>query len=168
MATRWDELSGTFYRIMFESDEHLVLAGAKSPEGRFHHSGLPALYLSSKIDWAAKAIDTYRRPGDARRVAVPLHVDRARIVDLRKADVCADLSIRRLDAAVPWRPQRQMGQPADSWRPADIVRSSDADGMVYTARSAPDRWHLVLFRWNALGGPKITVAGPSTTVADMD
>lgn len=168
VATRWNELSGTFYRILFEADQHLVLTGAKSPEGRFHHSGLPALYLSPRADWAALAIDTYRRPGDPRRLAVPLHVEQAKIVDLRNADHCANLSIQRLDAAVPWRPQRQRGQRADSWRPADIVRSSDADGMIYTARSAPDRWHLVLFRWNVLGGPEITVAGPTIAVADMD
>lgn len=168
VATRWNELSGTFYRILFEADQHLVLTGAKSSEGRFHHSGLPALYLSPRADWAAKAIDTYRRPGDPRRLAVPLHVEQAKIVDLRNADHCANLSIQRLDAAIPWRPQRQRGQRADSWRPADIVRSSDADGMIYTARSAPDRWHLVLFRWNVLGGPEITVAGPTIAVADMD
>jgi len=36
----------------------------EEPEGRFHHDGLPALYLSSRADWAAKVIDTYRHPGD--------------------------------------------------------------------------------------------------------
>lgn len=163
---RWDERSGTFYRIVFEADQDQVLAGARHPEGRFHHGGLPALYLSCRADWAAKAIETYRQPGDPRRLAVPLQVERAKIVDLRRADHCAQLSIQKLDAAVPWRPQRQRGQPADSWRPADIVRSSQADGMVYPARSAPERWHLVLFRWNALGGPTITAAGAATLVPE--
>lgn len=168
MTARWDEITGTFYRILFEADQHLVLTGAKNPEGRFHHDGLPALYLSSRTDWAAKAIETYRHAGDPRRVAVPLRVEKARIVDLRKADHCRLLSIRPLDASVPWQPQRQLGQSADSWKPADIIRSSEADGMVYSARSAPERWHLVLFRWNALGGPQIKVAGPAIAVADTD
>ncbi|CAN5505768.1 hypothetical protein BH10PSE3_BH10PSE3_05320 [soil metagenome] len=161
-----DELSGTFYRIVFEADQHLALAGAKSPEGRFHHGGLPALYLSSKVDWAAKAIAPYRRPGDARRLVVPLHVERARIVDLRKAEHCAALSIQPLDADIPWRPQREKELVADSWKPADLVRASDGDGMIYTARSAPERWHLVLFRWNDLGGPKVVPAGSAVAEAD--
>jgi len=71
VATRSDELSGTFYRILFEADQHLVLTGAKSPEGRFHHGGLPALYLSSRADWAAKASplgDSHCRHGADRKV----------------------------------------------------------------------------------------------------
>ena len=160
VAAGWDEHSGIFYRILFEADQDQVLAGATSPEGRFHHSRLPALYLSPRADWAAKAIDPYRRPDDPRRLVLPLRVERAKIVDLRKVDHCADLSIQRRDAAIPWQSQRQKGQAADSWRPADLVRASNADGMIYTARSAPDRWHLVLFRWNGLGGPRVAVAGP--------
>lgn len=31
--------------------------------------------------------------------------------------------------------------------------------MIYTSRTAPDRWHLLLFRWNELGGPKIRLLG---------
>jgi hypothetical protein len=117
------------------------------------------MYLSSTAGWAAKAIATYRRPGDQPRLAIPLRVEKARVVDLRKAAHCANLSIQPLDAAIPWQPQRRKGQPADSWRPADHVRGSDADGMIYVARSAPNRWHLVPFRWNALGGPTVVVSG---------
>lgn len=168
MPMKWDEISGAFHRVLFAADQDLVLHGARSPEGRFHHSGWPALYLSSRADWAAKAIDPYRRCGDPPRVTVPLYVAQARVVDLRNADHCAALSIEPSDAAIPWRPQRQSGQRPDSWKPADIVRASQADGMIYTARSAPDRWHLVLFRWNAPGGPRVTVAGSATAQGDAD
>ncbi|HWW24662.1 MAG TPA: RES family NAD+ phosphorylase [Caulobacter sp.] len=158
MAKAWDEISGTFYRVLFEADRQVVLDGAKSPEGRFHHDGQPALYLSPTADWAAAAIDVYRRAGDPPRSTVPLRVDHAKIVDLRKSSHCAALSIDAEDAAIPWRTQRSRGDRADSWKPAKAVRASDADGMIYTARSAPDRWHLVLFRWNGLGGPMVAVA----------
>ncbi|TCS15290.1 RES family NAD+ phosphorylase [Caulobacter sp. BK020] len=157
MAKVWDEISGRFYRVLFEADRSVVLDGAKSPEGRFHHDGQPALYLSPSAEWAARAIDVYRRAGDPPRSTVPLKVDRAKIVDLRKASHCAALSINAEDAAIPWRPQRSRGDRADSWKLAEVVRASDADGMIYTARSARERWHLVLFRWNGSGGPTVAV-----------
>jgi len=41
---------------------------------------------------------------------------------------------------------------------SDTARKLDADGMIYTARTDPARWHLVLFRWNEHGGACVTAA----------
>lgn len=59
---------------------------------------------------------------------------------------------------MPWLPERSAGLPATSWRASDAVRAAGADGMIYTARSAPHRWHLVLFRWNE-GSARLAVDG---------
>ncbi|MCB2134843.1 MAG: RES family NAD+ phosphorylase [Rhodobacteraceae bacterium] len=141
-------ISGLFYRIVFTEFAASVLEGVRNPEGRYHHDGEPAIYLSPTPEWAAMAIDTYLRPGDAPRVIVPLRVADARICDLRDATTCAELDIDPEWPSVPWQPERAAGKPATSWRASDAVRRQGADGMIYRARSYPDRWHLVLFRWN--------------------
>lgn len=160
-----DELTGVFYRIVAASDVSRILEGARSPEGRFHHSSQPALYVSSSVEKALKAIEVYRRPDEEERIAIPLQITGAKVVDLRNARQCARMSINPTDAAVPWQPQRQRGERPDSWRPADFVRKSGADGMIYTARSAPERWHVVLFKWNVARAPSVAVAGPPIPIA---
>ena len=154
-------ISGTFFRIVYAEHATDSLQGARSPEGRFHHDGEPALYMSSRPDWALKAVEAYLRPGDPPRVTVPLALGPARIVDLGDAALCDRLGIDAAHAAIPWQPQRARGEAPHTWRPADASRRAGADGMIYTARSAPDRWHLVLFRWNCAGGPAVAVSGPS-------
>jgi RES domain-containing protein len=154
----WDELSGSFYRVVRLDEEERVLDGAASIEGRFHHRGQPALYMSPSVEAAGHAVARFVRDGDPSRRAFELTVSGASVVDLRNPLHCRALSIDPQDAAIDWMPQREAGEPANSWRPADAVRSAGADGMIYTARSHPARWHLVLFRWNAMGGPRILIA----------
>jgi hypothetical protein len=48
---------------------------------------------------------------------------------------------------VPWQPQRATGRAATTWAASDAVRAAGADGLIYSARSMPTRWHVVLFRW---------------------
>jgi RES domain-containing protein len=156
----WRELSGTFYRIVRPGEEQRVLDGASSIEGRFHHSGQRALYMSPSAEDAGHAFARFVRAGDPPGVAVELVLSGAKVADLRNRHHCKALGIDPHDAAIDWIPQRNAGQPARSWRPADAVRSAGADGMIYTARSNPERWHAVLFRWNEDSGPKISVRQP--------
>lgn len=125
-----------------------VLDPAVSPEGRFHHDGQPTLYVSSRPDWAEHAIRAYVRDGDPPRVICELQIDRVRVLDLRDRAQCSAWGIDPALAAVPWLPQREKGACASSWRPTDIAREGGAEGMIYTARSAPERWHMVLFEWS--------------------
>lgn len=156
------ELSGQFWRIVLQAGLSRLMDGARSPEGRFHHAGQPALYLSPDVTAAGHAIATYLRPDDPPRVAVPLVLRGARVMDLRQPATVAALGLAGDETAVPWVPQRAIGQPATTWRASDAVRAAGADGMIYTARSAPERWHLVLFRWNAGGnGAQLAAAGPA-------
>lgn len=154
-------VSGRFYRIIFASDRDAPLRGALSPEGRFHHDGQPALYMSPSPQAAAFAIARYLRPNDPPRLLQPLHLEAAQLLDLRNPAVIRHLGLNGNEASVPWQPERQQGLPATPWRASDAARAAGADGILYAARSEPSRWHIVLFRWNGTG-PRLAPDGPAT------
>lgn len=139
--------SDYFHRIVPAARAAEALAPAISPEGRFHHDSQPALYVSPRPDWACHAIAAYVRPDDPPRMIVELHLTDARLLDLRDPSHCAAFGIDPTLAAVPWLPQRAKGLPASTWTASDRARASGADGMIYTARTKPSRWHVVLFSW---------------------
>ena len=140
-------LDGLFYRIVPTARAATALAPAVNPEGRFHHDSQPTLYVSSRPDWACHAIQTYVRDTDPPRVICELRLNAPKVLDLRNPDHCAAWDIDPKLAAIPWLPQRASGLPASTWEVSDRARASGADGMIYTARTEPTRWHLVLFRW---------------------
>lgn len=150
-------LGGRFWRILPAAAD--PLSPVRSPEGRFHHSGQPALYCSPSPEAAGHAVAPYLRPGDPPRLAFPLHLHGARIADLRDPATLAALGLHGHETAVPWLPERAAGRPATTWTASGAARAAGACGMIYTARSAPDRWHLVLFRWNAATGAQLARAG---------
>lgn len=141
-------IRGLFYRIVPQERVALVLDPAISPEGRFHHDGQPTLYVSPRPDWAEHAIKAYVRDDDPPRAICELDIGQANVLDLRDLDQCAAWGADASLAAVPWVPERARGFAASSWRIADLARNNGADGMIYTARSEPSRWHLVLFNWS--------------------
>ena len=154
---RLSRADGTFYRIVFTHDAPRLLDGVHSPEGRFHHSGQPALYMSPSPEAAAFAVATYLQPSDPPRVTARLRLTGARVVDLRDNDTLAALGLTN-EPSVEWQPERAQGLPATSWRASDAARATGADGMIYTSRKVPSRWHLVLFRWNQPGGALVELA----------
>ncbi|OJY65989.1 MAG: hypothetical protein BGP16_06195 [Sphingobium sp. 66-54] len=103
------------------------------------------------------AVAPYVRPDDPPRTMWCLSVDSAR-VDVRDAALWRALDIDPADSAVPWQPQLAEGICPATWTVSDGARRAGADGLIYTARSDPRRWHLVLFRWNEFGGPVMKVA----------
>ena len=139
-------LDGLFYRIVPAARADQVLAPATSPEGRFHHDSQPTLYVSPRPDWAEHAIKVYVRDTDPPRVICELRLTAANVLDLRDPANCTAAGIEPALAAIPWLPQRAQGLPASTWQVSDRARACGADGMIYTARSEPSRWHLVLFR----------------------
>ena len=154
----WCDLScveGAFFRIMFARDAGRVLAGAAAPQGRYHHDEQHALYVSSRPEWTWKAVESYIKSGDPLRVVYRLHVSMARVVDIRNENHRNLLGVARSDSDAPWQPQLASGNRPSTWNVSDKARKSGADGLIYTARTAPERWHLVLFRWNELGGPAV-------------
>ncbi len=156
----WTAIAGTFWRSVFTSDVGRILQGAKSPEGRYHHDGQKALYLSPSPEYSRIAIDTYLRPDDPPRLIVPLALTNASLADLREPKVQRALGLNGTEASVPWQPQRAFGQPATAWIASDAARGAGADGIIYAARTDPARWHIVLFQWNQSDGPQLRQIGP--------
>jgi RES domain-containing protein len=152
-------ISGQFWRSVFATDAGSVLAGARSPEGRYHHDGQSALYISPSAEFSRIAIDAYLKADDPPRVIVPLDLTGAALLDVRLATVQRALGLNGTESGTLWQPQRAAGLPATSWIASDAVRNAGADGMIYAARSDPDRWHVVLFRWNMPSGPVIRQSG---------
>jgi RES domain-containing protein len=152
-------LAGRFWRTVFASDVARVLNGAVSPEGRYHHDGQGALYLSPSPDYSRIAIDTYVRTDDPPRVIVPLDVTHAHLADLRAPDVQQALGLAGHESGTLWQPERAKGLPATSWIASNAARHAGADGIIYAARSDATRWHIVLFRWNAPTGPQVKQSG---------
>jgi RES domain len=144
---QFHRLDGFFYRIVTQDRADQALAPAIHPEGRFHHDAQPALYVSPRPDWAEHAIRTYVRDDDPPRVICELRLKGTKLLDLRNPTHCALADIDQSLAAVPWLPERARGLPASTWSVSDPARASGADGMIYTARSEPSRWHIVLFNW---------------------
>lgn len=140
-------LDGLFYRIVPRDRAAQALSPAISSEGRFHHDAQPSLYVSPRPGWAEHAIRPYVRDDDPPRVVCELRLTGAKVLDLRNPAPCAAWGIDPRLAAVPWLPERANGLPASTWAVSDRARTSGADGMIYTARTQPSRWHLVLFRW---------------------
>ncbi len=154
-----EPLAGRFYRMLFVQDLLRLLDGAIRPEGRFHHSGQPALHLSPSVEAAGFAVDIYVGSNDPPRVVQPMVLTGARIMDLRRPEVFRHFGLNGNEPSVPWLPEREAGMPATSWRASDAVRKSAVDGMVFSSRRNAARWHLVLFQWNALGHATVTRCG---------
>ncbi len=155
-----NSVTGRFWRSIFASEAERILYGAKSAEGRYHHDGQSALYISPTPEFSRVAVDTYVRDGDPPRVIVPLSVRAAQIIDIRDRGVQRALKLNGTEAGMLWQPERAAGRQATSWIASDAARSTGADGMIYAARSDPARWHIVLFRWNDSAGAQIRQSGP--------
>lgn len=69
------------------------------------------------------------------------------MLNLRDAGQCAAWGAEAALGAVPWMPERALGQRATTWTLSDLARDRGAEGMIYSSRRTPSRWHLVLFDW---------------------
>jgi RES domain-containing protein len=159
------ELSGKFYRTIPVNQIDRVLA-PPTPQsaGRYHRHGQRALYMSPNLDWARRAVSGYMREDMKPRFVFTLDVIGARVFDQRSLRSCRDIGVDRDLSNRPWRPALNEGKEPDSWQISDQIRELDADGLIDVSRHIPGGWHLVLFRWNAFGGPVVRVSGGPATV----
>ncbi|MBD3802050.1 MAG: RES family NAD+ phosphorylase [Thioclava sp.] len=134
--------NGTVWRILSADRVVQVLEPVRHPEGRFHHSGQPALYASLSAEGAAVALRRYVRAGDPPRVIVPLRITAEKMVDLRGTPDQAA-------ASIVWQDGRAAGAPSPTWVFSDRARSAGAQGLIYASRSRPELSHLVLFEITA-------------------
>ena len=151
-------LSGTFYRLIDMARAGDVLAPAKAPEGRFHHDGQQAIYLSETPEGTRVAMAYYARAGDPEQTLFTLHLTGAMVVDATDFDHCAQLGIDPSPARIRWQKERTAGRVASTWALSDAARALGADGMLYPSSTRPDLTHLVLWRWNQTDAPQLKIA----------
>ncbi len=124
---------GIAWRAIFPGQDPRRPVG--SPEGRFHHSGLSAIYTSLTPEGCIVAMQRYLRADESARIIVPLTLDLTRVADLRG---------RREPSAV-WQDARAAGLAAPTWAFSDAARDAGAQAMLYSSRSRPDLTHLAIF-----------------------
>lgn len=152
--------NGRCWRMKFLAQADDVLAPATAPEGRSHHGGQRAIYLSTSPEGTVLGTRRYMRANDPPRAIFPLNVRNARIVDLRDPVATARLGIDTTHRAIDWHSLRALGQTSPTWAISDRVRELGLDGMLYASSAEPARTHLTLFRWNEDGAARLTCAGP--------
>jgi len=121
--------------------------------------------MSPQLEWAMIAVSGYIREDGRPRVVIPLTVSNAHVIDQQDEDACRSLGINRDLSNAPWRPALEAGVEPPSWRNADAARAAGADGIIDRSRMIPGGWHVNLFRWNALGGPTVTISGEPIAIA---
>ncbi|MFV0624136.1 RES domain-containing protein [Sphingomonas sp. ac-8] len=158
-------MEGLFYRSVPADRVAEVLAPPRPDSaGRYHRPGQATLYMSPSLEWATIAVSGYIREDGIVRVVVPLRVGMAQVLDQHDAAACRLLGSDREHSNIPWRRELAAGREPPSWRNADAARRAGADGIIDRSRMIPGGWHLNLFRWNALGGPAVTVCGEPTPI----
>ena len=98
------------------------------------------------------------------RVIFPLLVSEARVLDLRDEGACLRLGVDRERANTSWRKTLAAGGRPPSWDIADAARGMGADGLIDRSRLRPGAWHVALFHWNALGGPRVELDGAAEPI----
>ena len=164
------DINGKFYRtISVNQSDRVLEPPASQSAGRYHRHGQRALYMSPSLDWARMAVSGYMREDMKPRFVFTVDVTGARVFDQRSQSACRIAGIDRDLSNRPWRAALKAGTEPDSWQVADKVRGLDADGLVDVSRHIPGGWHLVLFKWNEFGGPKLRVSGgPETVYPKLD
>lgn len=162
LPSRTDTLipfAGRVWRAGFLSQADKILGAARAPQGRGHHSGQSALYLSGTPEGCRVALKAYQNPNDPARGIFPFAVSDARIVDLRLARTRAAFDASLDDIHTFWAKIQAAGMPPPTWALADAIRATGACGLLTPSRSRPDLTHLTLFRWNAAKGAQIRQDG---------
>ena len=152
-------VNGRFWRAGFTGREDQLLAPASAPNGRWHHGGQRALYLSGTAEGCQVALRVYVRPDDPERTIHPFHVQATRIADLRNPVTRDLLQVTLTDIHAFWADLLAEGSLSPTWTLADRLRDSGLDGLLTPSRSRPDLTHLTLFRWNCPEGPTVEGAG---------
>ncbi|WP_166416150.1 RES family NAD+ phosphorylase [Cochlodiniinecator piscidefendens] len=146
--------NGIFYRLILKPPSD-PLQRAQSPEGRFHHNGQTAFYLSPTKAWALKTMARYVADDD-RPTYLRYALNDAVLLDLRKSDERAKFDFTLSDIRSAWHEDRALGHPAPSWGISDVARGAGFNGMIYPSRTELKRWNIVLFQWNNKTGPQLT------------
>ena len=148
------------WRVLFADRADVALAPVANPEGRFHHDGQPALYLSTTMAGVGASLARYVGENDPPRIIVGLDLAGGRMADLTDAAAAEALGIDPQITRHRWDIDRAAGRPPPTWGLADRLRSGGFDGLLYSSRQRSDLSHIALFRWNQPRAPTLAVAVP--------
>lgn len=152
-------LRGTFYRAIDPQFRGNAIAGSRSA-GRYSRPNEPTLYLSSSPEGVEAAMIAHKDARSSSLEILRIEVEEATgIVDLRDSSVLAKIGIDIADAVAPWQAGAASGDTPRSWTVRDRIINAGANGLIDPSRRRPGLWHLVLFRWNEGGAPRVRVAG---------
>lgn len=154
------QVTGRFWRAGFLGQDEQLLAPAGAPNGRWHHDGQNALYLSGSPEGCQVALRAYVKPTDPSRGIFPFQTRAARVVDLRSPPTREQLQVKLNDLHVFWANLHAAGKTSPTWELADRLRASGVNGVLTPSRSRPDLTHLTLFHWNCENGPTVHSDGP--------
>ena len=154
------QVTGSFFRMKFLAEVGDILGPARAPFGRSHQPGQKTLYLSGSPEGTVIASRIYMKPDDPPRAIFPLHVEGARILDLRNLDAARHYDIDPRLRTLNWQDYLNRGEHSPTWTISDRIRALGLDGMIYASRSDPENTHhLTLFRWNEPDAPKVRQNG---------
>jgi RES domain-containing protein len=153
-------LEGRFWRILSPRWAHEPLSGegAARHGGRWNPPGKAALYLSMEVEtaFAEYQQELGTRPG----LFVAYDVTGARVADLREARALRQAGLEAGDAFAPWKDIAWVRKQ----RPAtwDVMERLEgkADGLLAPSAQRLGGFNLVLWRWNAGGGPNVAFHDP--------
>lgn len=126
--------NGPVWRLVVQDMAGSPARPARSPEGRFHHSGQVAIYASLSEEGTYVAVCRYLED-NAPRVLVPMWLNADKVADERG----------NADASIVWQDIHAAGERSPTWRYSDAARAAGAQAMLYSSRSRPELSHVVVF-----------------------
>ena len=146
-------VTGRFFRAVAADLSGHALAGS-SRAGRYSRPGQPTLYQSASAAGVGAAMIAHQTAGERRRV-LAFDVEAANVFDLRASQALEQVRREAGDPFADWQAVVAAGGEPSSWRACDWIEGTGAKGLIDPSRKAPGLWHLVLFGWNAAGGPSV-------------
>lgn len=140
------QYNGPVWRLLPKEFVDKPSEPAKSPIGRFHHSGQIAAYASLTAEGAAVAIQRYLSDGRP-RFLIPMWLNASCIADERG----------NRNASIVWQDIWEAGNPSPTWEFSDAARKAGKQAMLYSSRSRPEISHVVVFDTGCL-----TYVGPTS------
>lgn len=152
------DVAGMFFRAV--SDDYVAdaLAGSQGA-GRYNAPDQSTLYLSASRRGVSAAMVAHGGMADGTRSVLAFRVQARAIFDLRD-----DMALARVREAAgepfgPWQQRSVAGAEPPSWRARTWIEAQGAAGLIDPSRQVPGLWHLVLFRWNVPGAPRVVPLG---------
>jgi len=148
------DVAGIFFRAVAREHVASALAGSHGA-GRYAAPDQPTLYLSASPAGVDAAMSAHGGTAGEARTTLAFQVEAQAIFDLRDAAALAEVRAAAGEPLGAWQDLVRAGREPPSWRARNWIEAQGADGLIDPSRQVPGLWHLVLFRWNVPGAPRV-------------